>query len=92
VKYGVRLGPLVELPRPDPGDDRHHFDLEKKAAALSERSVQYRCPSSSLLLMACYNWGEDRVLPLYGVCPTIPRNVTSGSCSRLIEVRSQKHV
>jgi membrane-bound lytic murein transglycosylase D len=32
VKYGLRVGPLVDFPRPDPGDDRHHWDRETKAA------------------------------------------------------------
>ena len=33
VKYGLHIGPLVDLRRPDPGDDRHHYDRETKAAA-----------------------------------------------------------
>ena len=32
VKYGLRLGPLVDLRRPDPRDDRHHYDRETIAA------------------------------------------------------------
>ena len=33
LKYGMKLGPLADLRRPDPADDRHHYDNETKAAA-----------------------------------------------------------
>ncbi len=32
VKYGLKFGPLAEFRRPDPGDDRDHWDRETKAA------------------------------------------------------------
>src|SRR5579863_1103166 len=34
AKYGLQVGPLVDLRRPDPGDDRHHWDRATKAATL----------------------------------------------------------
>ncbi len=65
VKYGLHLGPLVDLRRPDPGDDRHHYDKETKAAASYIRDLYGTdAQASGLLVMACYNWGEGRVLPL----------------------------
>jgi membrane-bound lytic murein transglycosylase D len=74
VKYGLRLGPLVELPRPDPADDRHHFDRETKAAAHYLKDLYSTdAQASGLLVMACYNWGEDRVLPLVRHMPSNPR-------------------
>jgi membrane-bound lytic murein transglycosylase D len=33
VKYGMHLGPLVDMPRPDTSDDRHHYERETVAAA-----------------------------------------------------------
>ena len=65
LKYGLKLGPLIELPRPDPADDRHHWDRETKAAAAYLKDL-YRtdAQASGFLVMSCYNWGEDRVLPL----------------------------
>jgi hypothetical protein len=74
VKYGLKLGPLVDLPRPDPADDRHHWDLETDAAAAYLKDLyQTDAEASGLLVMACYNWGEDRMLPLIRKMPANPR-------------------
>ena len=74
VKYGLHLGPLVDLRRPDPGDDRHHYDKETKAAASYIRDLYGTdAQASGLLVMACYNWGEGRVLPLVRSMPLNPR-------------------
>jgi hypothetical protein len=74
VKYGLKLGPLVDLPRPDPADDRQHWDLETHAAAAYLKDLyQTDAEASGLLVMACYNWGEDRVLPLIRHMPANPR-------------------
>jgi hypothetical protein len=74
VKYGLHLGPLVDLRRPDPGDDRHHYDKETKAAASYIRDLYGTdAQASGLLVMACYNWGEGQVLPIVRSMPANPR-------------------
>ena len=75
AKYGLRLGPLIDLRRPDPADDRHHWDRETKAAVAYIKDL-YRtdAQASGLLVMACYNWGEDYVLPLVRKLPPNPRD------------------
>ena len=74
VKYGLHLGPLVDLRRPDPADDRHHFDRETKAAARYLKDLYCTdAQASGFLVMACYNWGEGRVLPLVREMPDNPR-------------------
>ena len=74
VKYGLRLGPLVDLRRPDPGDDRHHYDRETRAAAHYLKDLYTTdAQASGFLVMACYNWGEDQVLPLVRSMPANPK-------------------
>ncbi len=73
VKYGMKVGPLVKLRRPDPADDRHHWDIETRAAARYMKDLYGSdAQSSGLLIMACYNWGEDSVLPLVRSLPPNP--------------------
>jgi len=75
VKYGLRVGPLADLPRPDPQDDRDHYDLETVAAAKYLKDLYGSdAQGSGLLMMACYNWGEDYVLPLVRTMPMNPRD------------------
>jgi hypothetical protein len=65
---------LVELRRPDPGDERHHWQIETKAAAKYLNGLYSTdAQASGLLVMACYNWGEDYVLPLVRKMPGNPR-------------------
>jgi len=72
--YGLRIGPLVDLPRPDPADDRHHWDRETNAAAAYIKDLYGTdAQASGLLVMACYNWGEKSVLPLVRSMPKNPR-------------------
>ncbi len=74
VKYGLHLGPLVDLRRPDPGDDRHHYDRATKAAGKYLRDLYSTdAQASGFLVMASYNWGEGRVLPLIRSLPENPR-------------------
>jgi peptidoglycan lytic transglycosylase D len=74
VKYGLHLGPLVDLGRPDPGDER---DQMEKATDAATRYIQTLystdAQASGLLVMACYNWGEGQVLPLVRSMPANPR-------------------
>jgi len=75
VKYGLRIGPLADVRRPDPADDRDHFDRATKAAARYIKDLYTTdAEASGLLVMACYNWGDDRVLPLVRSMPDNPRD------------------
>jgi membrane-bound lytic murein transglycosylase D len=74
TKYGLRIGPLVELRRPDPGDERDQYEKETKAAARYLKDLYSTdAQASGFLVMACYNWGEDQVLPLVRSMPSNPR-------------------
>jgi len=74
IKYGLQLGPLVDFRRPDPGDDRDHWDRETVAAARYIKDLYSTdAQASGLLVMACYNWGEDQVLPLVRSLPLNPK-------------------
>ena len=74
IKYGLKVGPLFDLRRPDPADDRHHWDRETTAAAKYLKDLYSTdAQASGLLVMACYNWGEDRVVPLVRSMPANPK-------------------
>jgi len=75
VKYGLQIGPLVDLRRADTRDDRHHWDRETVAAAKYLKDLYSTdAQASDLLVMACYNWGEGRVIPLIRSMPPNPRD------------------
>ena len=75
LKYGMKLGPLVDLPRPDPADDRHNWERASKAAAAYLKDLYSTdAQASGFLVMSCYNWGEDRVLPLIRKMPANPKD------------------
>jgi membrane-bound lytic murein transglycosylase D len=74
LKYGMKLGPLLDLPRPDPGDDRHNWERATKAAAAYLKDLYSTdAQASGLLVMSCYNWGEDRVIPRIRKMPANPK-------------------
>jgi len=74
LKYGLKIGPLVDFGRPDPGDERDDFELATGAAARYIKDLYSTdAQASGLLVMACYNWGDDRVLPLVRGMPQNPR-------------------
>jgi membrane-bound lytic murein transglycosylase D len=61
IKYGLKVGPLVDLRRPDPGDQRHSVDLATKAAARYIKDLYSTdAQASELLVMASYNWAKIR--------------------------------
>ncbi len=74
VHFGLKLGPLVDVPKPDPHDERHNFEKSTEAAA---RYLQFlyktEAQASGLLVMASYNWGERKVLTLVNRMPDNPR-------------------
>ncbi len=74
VKYGLRIGPLSDLRRPDPADERDQFEKATKAAARYLKDLYATdAQASGILVMACYNWGENQVLPLVRSMPANPR-------------------
>jgi len=74
VKYGLHLGPLVDLGRADPGDERDHAERATEAATRYIQTLYSTdAQASGLLVMACYNWGEGQVLPLVRSMPQNPR-------------------
>jgi membrane-bound lytic murein transglycosylase D len=74
VKYGLRVGPLAEFRRPDPADERDQPQKATRAAARYLKDLYTTdAQASGILVMACYNWGEDRVLPLVRSMPLNPR-------------------
>jgi pSer/pThr/pTyr-binding forkhead associated (FHA) protein len=72
--YGLRTGPLIEIQKPDPLDQRHHFEKSTRAAARYLRDL-YRdeAQASGLLVMASYNWGQGNVRALIERMPKNPR-------------------
>ena len=74
MRYGLRIGPLADLRRPDPGDERDHYDKSTKAAARYLKDLYSTdAQASGFLVMACYNWGEDQVLPMVRSMPANPK-------------------
>jgi len=73
-KYGLKTGPLFELPRPDPGDDRHNWEKATVAASRYIKDIYSTdAQASGLLVMASYNWGEHRIIKLLQSMPSNPK-------------------
>jgi hypothetical protein len=71
--YGLRLGPLQGDPRFDPNDERH--DVAKATAAAArylEDLYTTDAQASGLLVIAAYNMGQTRILPLIRSLPESP--------------------
>lgn len=74
TRYGLQTGPLTDLGRPDPLDDRHDFQKSTAAAARYIRDIyETDAKASGLLVMASYNWGESNVLHFIRRLPENPR-------------------
>lgn len=73
-KYGLKIGPLFEFPRPDPADDRHNWEKATVAASRYIKDIYATdAQASGLLVMASYNWGEHRIIKLLQSMPANPR-------------------
>ena len=73
-QYGLAIGPLAALRRPDPVDERHHWEKATDAAARYIRDIYSTdAQASGLLVMASYNWGERRVVNILRTMPANPR-------------------
>jgi hypothetical protein len=73
-RYGLTVGPLAAFKRPDAADDRHHWEKATRAAAAYIKDIYSTdAQASGLLVMASYNWGENRVVKLLRTMPANPR-------------------
>jgi len=73
-QYGLRTGPLVDLPRHDPRDERHNVRKSTVAAAKYLRDIyNTEAQASGLLVVASYNWGHNAVRSLIRKMPENPR-------------------
>jgi len=74
VKYGLRIGPLADFRRPDPLDDRHNWEKATVAASRYLKDIYSTdAQASGLLVVASYNWGEQKVIPIIRSMPANPR-------------------
>jgi membrane-bound lytic murein transglycosylase D len=72
-RYGLTAGPLVGEPRPDFRDDRQDWQKATHAAARYIKDLYATdAQASGLLVMASYNWGENRVINLVRSMPLNP--------------------
>ena len=73
-RYGLKTGPLLEVRSFDPMDERYDFIKATTAAAAYLRDIYTtQAQASGLLVIASYNWGEDRVINLIEKLPENPR-------------------
>jgi membrane-bound lytic murein transglycosylase D len=73
-KYGLQTGPLIELRRADPHDERHNLRKSTEAAAHYLRDLyDTEAQASGLLVMACYNWDERKIREMLSTMPETPR-------------------
>lgn len=74
IKYGLRVGPLVDLSRPDLKDERHNFEKATNAAVRYLKFIYSTdAQASGLLVMSSYNWGEEKVVKLIRSMPANPK-------------------
>jgi len=73
-RYELKTGPLIELNRYDPLDDRFNFVKATNAAALYISEIyKTEAQASGLLVIASYNWGEHNVRNLILELPEDPQ-------------------
>ena len=73
--YGLHAGPLLEVARYDPKDERFDFEKATRAAASYIREIYTTdAQASGLLVMAAYNWGEKRIIDRIREMPENPRD------------------
>lgn len=74
AKYGLRIGPMASIGRPDPADDRFNWEKATDAAAKYVKDIYATdAQASGLLVMASYNWGEHRIIDILQRMPADPR-------------------
>jgi hypothetical protein len=74
AKYGLRIGPLAAMARPDPADERSDWEKATVAASRYVKDIYATdAQASGLLVMASYNWGEHRIIDILRRMPADPR-------------------
>lgn len=74
VHYGLHVGPLLDERVPDQKDERDHVGPETVAAGKYLKDLYSSdAQASGLLVMACYNMGQPRVLRMIRSMPQDPR-------------------
>jgi membrane-bound lytic murein transglycosylase D len=82
-RYGLTIGPLVSVPKPDFRDDRHDWQKATVAAARYIKDIYSTdAQASGLLVMASYNWGEGHVIKLVR---SLPENPAERNFWKLVE-------
>jgi membrane-bound lytic murein transglycosylase D len=73
--FGLKTGPLTKIKRSDPQDERQNFLKSTRAAAQYLRLIyDTDAQASGLLVVASYNWGQNRVNRLIREMPHNPRD------------------
>jgi membrane-bound lytic murein transglycosylase D len=74
VEYGLKTGPLIRIPKPDPRDERQDVTKSTDAAARYISDMyNTEAQASGLLVIASYNWGHNVVRGLIREMPDNPR-------------------
>jgi membrane-bound lytic murein transglycosylase D len=74
TRYGLKTGPLLDVRSFDPMDERFDFIKATNAAAAYLRDIYTtQAQASGLLVIASYNWGENKVINLIEKLPENPR-------------------
>lgn len=82
-QYGLQIGPMYQQPQYDPKDERHDFMKSTRAAARYLRYIyDTDAQASGLLVIASYNWGENRVI---GIIRQMPKDPQERNFWKLLE-------
>jgi hypothetical protein len=74
IAYGLKTGPLVQVAKADPRDERHNVSKSTVAAAQYISDMyNTEAQASGLLVFAGYNWGHNAVKSLIRQMPGNPR-------------------
>jgi membrane-bound lytic murein transglycosylase D len=74
ARYGLTIGPLSKVGSPDPLDDRYNWKKATRAASLYIKDIYATdAQASGLLVIASYNWGEQRIIDLLKTMPENPQ-------------------
>ena len=73
--FGLKVGPLHDQPTYDPKDERFEWQKATTAGARYIKLLSsHETMASSMLVMACYNWGEGNVRALVNKLPPTPQD------------------
>jgi hypothetical protein len=73
-RFGLKPGPLWRTPQFDPADERHDWERATTAAARYIKNIYATdAEASGLLVIASYNWGENRIIDRVRKMPRNPR-------------------